>query len=219
MKSLQTLCAIVPLVFVIGCGNPADTVPKADVKSTSVPSTDAAKAPTTSESSGRIYAFGPENSSVQWVGSKVTGRHDGGFKQFTGELHVQNGKLADTGNKVVIDTTSIWADNDRVTGHLKTPDFFDVAQFPTAIFETTSITPQGTNSTVAGNLTLHGITKQIAFPAVIQISDEAVDLTANFFINRLDFDIKYPGKANDLIRKEVVLRLKVKASKKTGSKV
>ena len=149
----------------------------------------------------------------------MTGKHDGGFKQFFGELRVENGKLANTGNKVVIDTTSIWADNDRLTGHLKSPDFFDVAQFPTATFETTSITPQATNSTVTGNLTLHGITKQIAFPAVIQVSDEAVDVAANFFINRLDFDIKYAGKANDLIRKEVVLRLKLKASKKPESKV
>jgi len=217
MKPLQTLCAIVPLVFVIGCGNPADNVAKAEVKSPS--STEAAKASTTPTSSGRVYVFGPENSSVQWLGSKVTGKHDGGFKQFSGELRVENGKLANTGNKVVIDTTSIWADNDRLTGHLKSPDFFDVAQFPTATFETTSITPQATNSTVAGNLTLHGITKQIAFPAVIQVSDDAVDVAANFFINRLDFDIKYAGKANDLIRKEVVLRLKLKASKKSESKV
>src|SRR5439155_25536432 len=94
----------------------------------------------------------------------------------------------------------------------KTPEFFDVAKIPTATFETTSIVQKTTNSIVTGNLTLHGVTKQISFPAQIQIKPEAVELGAEFFINRFDFDIKYPGNANDLIRKEVVLKLKVKAS-------
>jgi len=37
-------------------------------------------------------------------------------------------------------------------------------------------------------------------------------MNAQFVLNRFDFEIKYPGKANDLIRKEVVLRLNVKAT-------
>ena len=66
--------------------------------------------------------------------------------------------------------------------------------------------------TVTGNLTLHGVTKQISFPANINVTADSVDIAAEFAINRLDFDIKYPGMPNDLIRKEVVLRLKVKAT-------
>ena len=146
-----------------------------------------------------------------FIGSKVTGSHNGGFKKLSGEFRVANGKVADTGNKVAIDTTSIWTDTDRLTGHLKSPDFFDVARFPTATFETTSIKQDGTNSMVAGNLTLHGVTKQISFPANIQVSENSVEVTADFFINRFDFEIKYAGKTDDLIRKEVVLKLKVKA--------
>ena len=164
----------------------------------------------------RSYVFGPENSSIQFVGSKVTGRHNGGFRKFSGELRAENGRLADAGNHVTIDTTSLWADNDRLTGHLKSPDFFNVAQIPTATFETVAITLQATNSLVTGDLTLHGVTKRISFPAQIQVTDEAVEVGAEFFINRFDFDIKYPGKANDLIRKEVVLKLKVKASRAQG---
>ena len=165
-----------------------------------------------SETSSRSFVFGPENSSIGFIGSKVIGSHNGGFKKFAGELHVANGKLADAGNKVVIETASLYADNDRLTGHLKSGDFFNVAAIPTSTFETTSISRDATNSTVSGNLTLHGITKQISFPATIQVSENSVELTADFFINRFDFEMKYPGKADDLIRKEIVLKLKVKAS-------
>jgi polyisoprenoid-binding protein YceI len=45
--------------------------------------------------------------------------------------------------------------------HLKTPDFFDVANLPTATFTSTSVSKNGSNLTVDGNLTLHGVTKPV----------------------------------------------------------
>jgi polyisoprenoid-binding protein YceI len=196
-----------------GCGNPADKVAKATISAdASGASSAAAASPAASLGEARSYIFGPENSTISFVGSKVTGHHDGGFKKFSGELKTQGNKLANTGNKVEIDTTSIWTDTDRLTGHLKTKDFFDVAQFPTSTFETVSISDNGTNSTVTGKLTLHGITKEISFPATIKVGPDSVDVDAQFAINRLDFDIKFKGMPNDLIRNDVVLKLKVRAT-------
>jgi polyisoprenoid-binding protein YceI len=166
---------------------------------------------TIAPAAAKTFAFGPDSSTVEFVGSKVTGSHKGGFKKFAGELNVENGALAGAGNKVVIEIDSLFSDTDRLTGHLKSPDFFDAAKFPTATFVTTAIEKQATNSIVTGNLTMHGVTKQISFPADIKVSDGAVDLAAEFFVNRFDFDIKYAGKTDDLIRKEVVLKLKVSA--------
>lgn len=209
--TFNNLLPLLPIALLCGCSNPADKVAAAAVSSTN--STQTAKAEKTADSSAsRTYVITPENSAINFVGSKVTGKHDGGFKQFSGELKAADGKLTDAGNKIVIQIDSLWTDTDRLTGHLKSPDFFNAAQNPIATFETISITQQATNSLVTGNLTLHGITKQISFPATIQVSNDSVNLAAQFFINRFDFEIKYPGKANDLIRKEVVLKLKVKAT-------
>jgi polyisoprenoid-binding protein YceI len=209
MNALKTLACLIPFIALVGCSkNPAENVPKADV---TAPASTSATTESAPSAGAKSYAFGPNGSTIEFVGSKVTGSHKGGFKQFAGELQVAGGKVADKGNKVVIDTTSLWSDNERLTGHLKSPDFFDVAKHPAAVFETISISPNATNSTVTGNLTLHGITKQIAFPANIKVSDESVDVAAEFFINRFDFEMKYPGKADDLIRKEVVLKLNIKA--------
>ena len=211
MKLHNTLFGILPLSILLGCSNPADKVPAAAVKAPTNAGSEEASAPTP-DSSGRYFAFGPSSATIAFIGSKVTGRHNGGFSKFAGEFRAADGRLADTGNKVVIDTSSLFADNDRLTGHLKSPDFFNVAQFPTATFVSTAIQPKGTNWVVTGNLTLHGVTKQISFPAQVQMTDEGVNVNTQFVLNRFDFGLIYPGKANDLIRKEVVLRLNVKAA-------
>jgi polyisoprenoid-binding protein YceI len=208
MNLIKTFTGLIPLILLLGCSNPADNVPAANVTSNTNAAKDAAQSP---DSDGRYFAFGTNSATIAFIGSKVTGSHNGGFRKFAGEFRVVDGKLADSGNKIIIDMTSIWADNDRLTGHLKSPDFFNVAQLPTATFVSTAIKQKDTNSIVTGNLTLHGVTKQISFPASIQLDEGTVNVAAQFVLNRFDFDIKYPGKANDLIRKEVVLKLNVKA--------
>jgi polyisoprenoid-binding protein YceI len=169
--------SILGALFLGGCSDPADKVAKATVST----STNAANSTVagTSTADSKYFAFGPENSSINFVGSKVTGFHNGGFRKFSGELRTVNGKLVEEGNKVVIDMDSTYADNDRLTGHLKSPDFFNAAQIPTATFVTKSISQQATNTVVTGDLTLHGVTKQISFPADIQVTENSVELAAD----------------------------------------
>jgi len=184
---IQTLIALVPLTLLLGCSNPARDVPTAAAEKPSDPATNTAAS---SEVEANYFVLTPTNSAIAFTGSKVTRSHNGGFKNFVGELKVVNGRLAGAGNKVVIDTSSVYADDPRLTGHLKSPDFFSVAQYPTATFVTTAIEEKATNSTVTGDLTLHGVTKSISFPAKIKLSEEAASVTGIFAIKRADFDIK-----------------------------
>ena len=205
---ITMICSLAASLVLLGCSNPADNVPAAAVSSETNTTATAAEPGATE----KVYAASPGSGSVEFLGSKVTGSHKGGFRNFAGEFRVANGQLIPNGSKVVIDMNSTWSDSDRLTGHLKNQDFFDVPRFPTSTFVSTAIESRETNSLVTGNLTLHGVTKQISFPAQIQVSDEAVSINANFVLNRFDFDIKYAGKADDLIRKEVVLKLNMKAT-------
>ena len=112
---------------------------------------------------------------------------------------------------------STWADDEKLTGHLKAPDFFDVAKFPKSTFQTTEIKAggdKGATHTITGNLMLHGVTKSITFPATVVVKDGGMTLSSEFVIKRKDFAISYAGMSNDLIRDEVVIRLDVKAPKK-----
>jgi polyisoprenoid-binding protein YceI len=69
-----------------------------------------------------------------------------------------------------------------------------------------------TTHTVKGKLTLHGVSKIVTFPATIALSGKEVSGKAEFSINRKDFGIAYAGKADDLIRDGVVLKIDVKAA-------
>jgi polyisoprenoid-binding protein YceI len=173
---------------------------------------DSAAAAEPAASEGQVFAFGPDASKIEFIGSKVTGSHDGGFNEFSGKFRVADGQLADKGIDVVIQTDSLWSDNNRLTGHLKNEDFFDVAKYPTAKFASTAVEHSSDGAMITGDLTLHGVTKSITFPAQVQVSDNGVSLKSEFSLNRFDFDIKYPGKQDDLIRKEVVIKLEINAS-------
>ena len=197
------------VLVVPGCAkNPADGKTAAEVKDPGINPT----ATTAPQPTARTYTL-TEDSTIGFFASKVTGSHNGGFKKFSGDFAVADGALTGPGHKVVIEMNSAWADNDRLTGHLKSPDFFNVGAFPQAIFELTGSEKAGASKVkVTGNLTLHGVTKQISFPADLTVNGDRAALKAEFFIKRFDFGIKYPGKANDLIRDEVVIKLDMKAT-------
>jgi polyisoprenoid-binding protein YceI len=65
-----------------------------------------------------------EASKVEWVGSKVTGSHPGGFKTFSAQFSPKDGKAAGGSVSAEIDTKSLYSDSDKLTGHLISADFF-----------------------------------------------------------------------------------------------
>jgi polyisoprenoid-binding protein YceI len=160
----------------------------------------------------------PDNSKIEWTGSKVTGSHEGGFTKFSGTVNLVGEKAENSTVNVDIDTDSVYANVDQLTQHLKTPDFFDVKNFPKASFASTRIEPDPSggpdNYSVTGDFDLHGVKKSITFPATITVGPDAVSVRSEFSINRKDFGIMYAGKADDLIRDGVVIKLDLKAPRK-----
>ena len=209
MHNRHLLSILIPCFLVIllaGCAdNPADNTTPADTvapfEASSIPA------------EGKTYTF-TGDASVGFVGSKVTGSHTGGFKEVSGSVIVPEDNLAHAQIDVTIDMNSLWSDSEKLTGHLKTADFFDVGTYPQATFTSTSIAAINTGFEVKGNLTLHGVTKGITFPATIALSEDKVMLitSAEFSINRMDFGVAYAGKADDLIRPEVVLSFNLNAA-------
>ena len=199
-KKLILVCCLMLLATVAGCADPTKDKPEAAVD-------EPAAEPARPADAARFILA--EQSSIGFVGSKVTGSHDGGFESFEGEILVVDGDPTKSSVNITIDTTSIWADNEKLTGHLKSADFFDVETYPTATFTSTEIRQEGDGYVMVGNLNLHGITKSISFPVDIAVADDRVTASAEFAIKRFDFDIVYPGKPDDLIRDGVLIKLEV----------
>ncbi len=87
---------------------------------------------------------------------------DGNFKTFDAKVTAAKPDLSDAVFDFTADVTSINTDNERRDGHLKSPDFFDAAKFPTLTFKSTSFKKvTGKTYTTTGDLTMHGVTKPV----------------------------------------------------------
>lgn len=214
MRSSHLLFASALLVFAAGCDNqPA--------KDKSVATVAAPTEATTPPPSGAVeYVFSNSDSALEFVGAKVTGKHDGSFEKFNGKIHLVDNDPLKSQVSVEVDTESVKTDTEKLTGHLKSPDFFDTAKFPKATFTSTSVKAggeKGATHTVTGNLDLHGVKKAITFPATIKVEGDTVEVNAEFAINRKDFGIVYAGMPDDLIKDDVLMKLKIKAKKQGGA--
>lgn len=211
---------------------------------TNAPDSDEAKVTETKEvatTAGEAFRVDTSASTVEWIGTKVTGYHSGEVPVKSGELNVKDNNLAS--GKFVLDISRMTVtgpegskpkDNDKLLGHLKTADFFDVEKHPEAQFEVTGV--RAFSGTVAdendprqtslnkykvgnpthminGNLTIKGVSKNIEFPARVTITGNTLEALAKFNIDRKQWDLNYPGAPNDLIRDQIHFGISLRATK------
>lgn len=133
-----------------------------------------------------------EKSTVTWKAYKVTGSHTGTVDLNSGALEFDNGTLS--GGAFEVNMTSLVSTDlegeykGKLEGHLKSDDFFSVADHPTAAIVFTSVKATGKNSyEVTGDLTIKGITKPITF----DLSVYGSKATANLKVDRAQYDVRY----------------------------
>jgi len=212
MKHNTRILLAATLLSLAGCKSELDGKPVAKVaeaKGDSKGATEAPKVEAPPAAAARTLKADPAASTIDFVGSKLTGDHTGSFKAFTGEATVEG--TTPKSVRFTIETGSVTSDDEKLTGHLKSPDFFDVEKYPKAEFASTAIVAKtaagGATHEVTGDLDLHGEKKSITFPAALTVDERSAKGTAEFKINRKDFKIVYPGMPDDLIKDEVLLKI------------
>jgi len=212
-----SLTASILLAF-SACSDPLANVAKANVSEAKEVKQEEAK------KLGKELKFTNANGGeIKFLSGKVTTDHPGGFSEFSGKLITTDDGKGVKQVEVEIKTASIWAadgtdgkdkTNEKLTGHLKNSDFFNVEKFPTAKFVSTEIKEGGSGGThtVTGNLTIMETTKSVTFPANITVDGDKVTAKAPMFkIDRNAWGITYKkGPADNLVRDEVGIEFNIK---------
>ena len=154
------------------------------------------------------YEIDSNESTINWRGTKPTGKHQGTIAIKEGTLLATPEEI--TSGRVVIDMNSITVtdegmdekDKRSLENHLKgtvegkETDFFNVKKYPTATFEVTGVTEENGQKMLQGNLTLKEETKNIQFPVRTSIGKETIILTSEaFVIDRTDWGVNYGSKS------------------------
>lgn len=185
----------------------------------------------TASATGQAFTVDTTASSVRFIGNGVGKNHPGTFHLSSGTLSVADNKI--TGGKLAINMASMQVEEQaemfqtKLKGHLLGSDFFDVAKWGKATFEITDVKPYtatgsdgsvvaGANYTVSGNFTLKDATKNITFPAKVDVINGTLTALANFDIDRTQWGIRYGNDkslGDKFISETVNIQLNLKAVK------
>jgi polyisoprenoid-binding protein YceI len=146
------------------------------------------------------YQIDPAHSSVQFaVRHLMVSNVRGSFSGVTGTVTFDSANPSASTVNATIDVNTITTNDEKRDGHLKSPDFFDAAQYPVMTFKSTQVEKTGdAEFDVTGDLTLHGVTKKVVLD-VEEVSSEAKDpwggtrvgVTAKTKIKRGDFGLTW----------------------------
>ena len=142
------------------------------------------------------YIISPENSTIEWVGEKVSGAHSGYINLQNAFFLFEEEKFV--GGEFNIDMNSIKCTDienpkyaAKLEEHLKDPDFFNSSKYPNSNFKITNIIFDGTSYMITGDITIKEISQEINFPAQFENDGDLFHATASLKIDRTKHDIKY----------------------------
>jgi polyisoprenoid-binding protein YceI len=160
------------------------------------------------------YTPGDAGSKVHFTIKNFGIKTGGDLSGLKGEIYFFTTDLSACRFNVTVDATTVDTDNGSRDKHLKASEYFDVEKFPLITIASTKI--DKTNKTESGfyyftgNLTLHGITKPIAFPFHIEKVNDNYLFTGEFEIDRLEFGV---GDKSAVLNNKVNVSLSVLANK------
>jgi polyisoprenoid-binding protein YceI len=209
------------IFMLIGC----DKAPKGD-KATITDQTLA------KEGTGETFTVDSATSRIRFTGHGVGKNHPGTFKVGYGTVTVQNDSI--TGGTFVMNIQSMDMEQEgkdietKLRPHLLSGDFFNAETFGTSKFEITEVKPykpsdnekslvEGANFMVSGNLQIKDVTKNISFPARVDLDGNTLEAEANFDIDRRQWQMNYGNDktlGDKFISETVNIELDIQARRK-----
>jgi polyisoprenoid-binding protein YceI len=136
------------------------------------------------------------------------------FMQITGEFNLDTGDLSKSSISVTIPIDGLSTGVPKLDEHLKSPDFFDAAKFPSATFKSTKVATAGDNKLkVSGDLTIHGVSKPVVLDVTVnKIADNPMSkvpsagFDASVTLLRSDFGVaNYAPGVSDQVKLQITM--------------
>jgi polyisoprenoid-binding protein YceI len=144
------------------------------------------------------FRIQPEASEITFRATSRLMNAEGHFGRFSGDVVAD--PTGPTGARIslTIDAASLETGIEMRDKHLRGADFFDIERFPTIAFQSVRVEASGRRATVTGRLTLHGVTREIAVPVDVQITETALVASGEFIINRGEYAMNYNSFLNPI---------------------
>ncbi len=145
-----------------------------------------------------VYDIDPAHTSVTFkVRHMMVTNVKGTFEKVSGIIKLDPAKMENSTVEVAIDASSITTRNEKRDGHLRSPDFLDVANHPTITFKSKKVAKKGDQWVATGDLTIRGVTREVEMPFTLSgpakdpWGNQVIGADASLQINRMDFGAKW----------------------------
>jgi polyisoprenoid-binding protein YceI len=151
----------------------------------------------------------------------------GAFGKVAGTVTYDGKDVSSVAADVTVDTTTITTNNEKRDAHLKSPDFFDVATYPTLTFKSKRVQKVSDGKfKLIGDLTMHGVTKEVALDvegpsqAIVAQGATRIGASATTTLNRQDYGVKWSRNIDGggvVVGDEVKVTLELELVKKAAA--
>lgn len=157
----------------------------------------------------------PSASTIKFTGTQNNAPVSGEFKNFSGDIKFDANNLKDSKIKLTVDMNSVSAGFQELATMLKTMDWFDVAKFPNATFESTEIVPDKKGFLIKGDLKVRDNKAPIQVKVLIdENSPNKMKLHGTTMLSRTKFGVGQGDWANTSeIKDEVDVKFNIELKK------
>lgn len=166
-----------------------------------------------------VYKIDPVHSSTGFTLRHILSRFTSSFTKTNGTITVDRDNLEKSSVEATVEIDSVSTADPKRDGHIKSPDFFDAAKFPTATFKSKSWKKTGENTfDVTGDLTIKDVTKEVVFhvtlngfAAGMKPGSTVSGWEATTIIKKSDFGVAGPPMLAKALGDDVTLNISIEA--------
>jgi polyisoprenoid-binding protein YceI len=177
-----------------------------------------------SQAAVEVYKIDATHSSINYSLRHILSKYTSSFTKLSGEITVDRDNLEKSSVTATIDVANLTTDSEGRDKHIKSPDFFDTAKFPTATFKSKSWKKTGENTfDVTGDLTIKDVTKEVVLKTTLLGFGPGMrpgtllsGWEATTTIKKSEFGLAGPAMLQKALGDDVAITINIEAGAKQG---